>query len=479
MRLPTAICLMALTVGGLPVVSAQNSEDLTLTVYNAGTALIRDQRQVSLDDGLNTIVMRDIAKTIDPTSVNLRPLNNPNGITLLEQSYIPDRYDASALLARYLGETVSITADDGALVSGELLRVEEDTAVLRTSSNELAFVRTYNARSIQFPSLPADLEAEAGLRILIDSANAGHQDLELSYLAGGMNWTADYSIFLAPDESSLDLKGMVTLTNTSGRDFSNFNLKLVAGEVSRIEPETDFAEERMMAMSMAADASSDVEQRGFSEYRLYQISRPVSIQDRETKQIEFVSGRDINADISYVYDSSPDFRGYYSPINYLDRRGPASGDIATILEFATGREQGLGADLPAGRARVYQADADGASLLIGESQVQHTPEGEAITLHIGNAFDLTGQRVQSDFTFVSRLVAHEKFEIRLRNRKEDQAVEIIVPERLYRWRDWQIIESSLPFVKVDSTSIEFAVTVEPGAEEVLTYTVRYSFPEEE
>ena len=77
------------------------------------------------------------------------------------------------------------------------------------------------------------------------------------------------------------------------------------------------------------------------------------------------------------------------------------------------------------------------------------------------------------------MVARETFEIRLRNHKTDEAVEILVPERLYRWRDWQIIESSAPFVKADAASIEFAITVPPGGEEVLTYTVEYSFPDED
>ena len=134
--------------------------------------------------------------------------------------------------------------------------------------------------------------------------------------------------------------------------------------------------------------------------------------------------------------------------------------------------------MPAGRVRVYKADVDGANLLIGENVVSHSPRGEDVLLDIGAAFDLTGERTQTDFSFVSQLVARESFEIRIRNRKDDEATEIVVPERLYRWRDWQIIESSAPFVKVDNASIEFSITVEPGAEATLTYTVEYRFPPE-
>ena len=148
----------------------------------------------------------------------------------------------------------------------------------------------------------------------------------------------------------------------------------------------------------------------------------------------------------------------------------------TFLEFNTGEDSGLGADLPAGRIRVYQQDVDGAGLLIGENRIDHTPEGEDVEILLGKAFDLVGERKQTDFETVSPTVIRESFEISLRNRKDAEAVEIRVPERLYRWSDWQIIESSEPFEKLDASIIEFRVAVEPGAEAVLNYTVQYTFP---
>jgi hypothetical protein len=470
-----------LLFGGLLMVTAQDSSsDIALTVYNEGTALIRDQRIMTFEQGFNTITLRDVAATIDPTSFNFKSLSDPAGTVMLEQNFRYDKGDAEALLAGFLGETVDITVSSDQRYRGELLRLHDEKAILRTGAREIIFINLYDIRGIQFPSPPTNLYAGPTLQLLLNSSSVGAQDVALSYLAGGMNWSADYSVYLNADETALDLKGLVTLWNRSGRAYKDASLKLVAGEVSRVETEAeDFAEERMMmAMSAVADESASVEQRDLSEYKLYAVARPITIEDRETKQIEFVSGADIAAKITYIFDSSPAFRGYYSPINYYEGRGAASADIRTYLEFSTGDESGLGADLPAGRARVYKTDVDGGDLLIGENSIKHTPKGEDLRLGLGAAFDLGGQRVQMDFSNVSRRVARESFEIRLRNHKDD-AVEIIVPERLYRWRDWEIIESSAPFVKVDTTSVKFAVTVQPGAEEALTYTVEYSFPEEE
>ncbi|MBA3868982.1 MAG: hypothetical protein H0X30_07500 [Anaerolineae bacterium] len=146
------------------------------------------------------------------------------------------------------------------------------------------------------------------------------------------------------------------------------------------------------------------------------------------------------------------------------------------MEFTTGKENNLDAALPAGRVRVYQQDVDGSALLIGENSIDHTPKGEQIKLFLGNAFDLVGERKQTDFKIIASNIIEETFEIHLRNRKENQAVEIRVPERLYRWSNWEILNSGDTFTKLDSSTIEFREIVQPGEEKVLTYTVRYTWP---
>ncbi|MCY3780100.1 MAG: DUF4139 domain-containing protein [Chloroflexi bacterium] len=479
MRFRILAILAALFLFGLPTVTAQESDDIAVTVYNAGTALIRDRRTLSLQQGVNTLNFRDVAATIDATSVNFRSLTDPDGAIVLEQNYIYDLVNLEALLTRYLDETVSITAADGTLFTGELLSGRHGEAILRTAEGELLVLRLYDARDIRFPALPDGLITRPTLQWLLRSASGGEHQVEITYLAGGMNWTADYNILLSADETSLDLQGWVTLDNHSGRAYDNARLKLVAGDIHRIQPEPVFAESRAVALDMMEEQAKTVEQRELFEYQLYEVARPVSIKDNETKQIEFVSGNDIAAATFYVFDASPQVTGYFSPVDYPEGFGSGPGEVLTHLEFNTGEESGLGADLPAGRIRVYQADVDGAGLLIGEDRIDHSPEGEDVTILLGKAFDLVGERRQTDFETVSRAVVRESFEIRLRNRKDGEAVEIRVPERLYRWSDWQISESSAPFEKLDSSTIEFRVTVAPGAEETLTYTVQYTFPEEE
>jgi hypothetical protein len=73
-------------------------------------------------------------------------------------------------------------------------------------------------------------------------------------------------------------------------------------------------------------------------------------------------------------------------------------------------------------------------------------------------------------------VLEETYEIRLRNRKDSDAVEIRVPEHMFRWSNWEIMNSSHEYTKIDASTIEYRVEVPAGGETVITYTVRYNWP---
>lgn len=473
------IGLCVLLIGGIMMIQAQSERDsVAVTVYNEGTALIRDQRTLTLDEGLNTINFTDVASTIDRTSVTFNSLTNPDGTYVLEQNYIYDLVNSDALLTRYLDETISITTADGTVYSGQLLSGRNGEAILRAETGEVLVVNLEDARDVRFPELPDGLITRPTLQWLLNSSVAGEQQIELTYLAGGMNWSADYNVLLGTDETSLDINGWVTLNNNSGRAFDDAQLKLVAGEINRVQPEAPVARTEALAMDAMPDAGgAPVQQRELFEYQLYEIGRPVTVGNNETKQIEFVTASSVQATTFFVFDASPQFGGYGSPVDYPEGYGTyAEGVVQTYLEFNTGAESGLDADLPAGRIRVYQEDTDGAGLLIGENTIDHTPNGEDVRIFLGNAFDLVGERTQTSFEFISNDVIQETFEIRLRNRKDDETVEIRIPERLYRWSDWEIVESSVPFVQENSSTVEFRVEVEPDVEQVITYTVQYTFP---
>lgn len=473
-----------LLIGAIALVSAQDEtppdttpqrDSVAVTIYNQGTALVQDLRTFPLEVGTNLIDFRDVASSIDATSVSFNSITDPEGTVVLEQNYIYDLVDSSALLQRYIDETIQVTTVDGAVFSGQLLSGRNEI-ILRDDAGEIQVIRPDQLRDIRFPELPEGLITRPTLRWLVNSAQGGDQQVELTYLTGGINWTADYNILLATDNTSLDLNGWVTLNNTSGTAYEDAQLKLVAGDVNRLpEARTDFlADEVFLAQAAVPEAA--VEQREFFEYQLYEIARNVTIGNNETKQVEFVTGADVQANTYFVYDGSPQFFGYGSYI--FDRGFGVTGvtDVQSYLEFSTDDEDGLGADLPAGRIRVYQEDIDGAALLIGENRIDHTPEGESVEIFLGNAFDLVGERIQTDYNAIGTNIVEETYQVTLRNRKDDETVEIRVPERMTRGQNWEILNATDEFTQTSAFAIEFRVDVAPGEEVVVEYTVRYSRP---
>ncbi|MCS6835853.1 MAG: DUF4139 domain-containing protein [Anaerolineae bacterium] len=452
------------------------SDGVALTVYNWGSALVRDRRTFTLSEGVNRLDFNDVASSIDPTSVTFVSLSDPQGTRVLEQNYVYDLVDGFALLNRYLDQRIRVTVDDGTVYEGQLLSSRGSDIILRADDGQVILTTTSQIRDIQFPSLPDGLITRPTLRWLLQSASSGPQQVELTYLTGNITWTADYNILLANDNASLDLNGWITLGNTSGTSYRDALLKLVAGDVNRLpEYEAQTMMDAMAAPTMAMRSAPQVEQRNIFEYKLYEIQRPVTIANNETKQVEFVAAANVPAKVIYVYDANPYFYGYYGPVTdqYYGQSGIT--DVGSFVEFTTGEDKGLGADLPAGRVRVYQQDSDGAAVLIGENRIDHTPKGEDVRFLLGNAFDLVGERVQTSFRIVSERVIQETYQITLRNRKADQAVEIRVPEKLFRWSNWQILSHSLDYTQIDSSTIEFRPIVPPNGEVVITYTVQYSW----
>jgi hypothetical protein len=456
---------------------------VSLTIYNQGTALVRDQRTFTLAQGENTVDFTDVASTIDRTSVTVKSTPDADAVRVLEQSYLYDLVGLSGLLRRYTDSRIVVTMDDGATHAGALLTGQgmehqnPPDIILRRDDGEVTVVRE-GVRDIRFPKLPDGLRTRPTLRWILDSASAGDHTLDLTYLADGMRWSADYNLLLGAANDTLDLVGWVTLTNESGAAFHDAQIKLIAGDVARIQPDDDAPDwlvERKQSFAARA-APEAVQQRDMFEYQLYEISRRVSLENNETKQVEFLQRSGVPAKVAYESDSALRFGRYgRAPFTAADV-SPGENRIDVYVTFSTGKENGLGADMPAGRVRVFQNDTDGSAALIGEMHLNHTPEGEDVRLKVGQAFDLVRERKQTQFKLLSHTEMTESFEILLRNRKDTAAVDIRVIEHLFRWSNWSIEAASHPYERENAGTIVFPVTVPPQGETVITYTVRYSFP---
>ena len=86
---------------------------------------------------------------------------------------------------------------------------------------------------IAYADVPEGLRARPTLLVDIDAGAGGRRDIDLGYLAPGVDWAADYVLFLDPGRERASLTGRAIVTNRSGIDFPDASLSLVAGQINR------------------------------------------------------------------------------------------------------------------------------------------------------------------------------------------------------------------------------------------------------
>jgi hypothetical protein len=306
----------------------------------------------------------------------------------------------------------------------------------------------------------------------------------LDFITRGLSWQSTYNIVL-PEQggdsatSLADLVGWVTVHNESGTEFPKANIKLMAGDVAKIQPDRAINGRMYDRIAMASTSVSvePVTQKAFDDFHLYDLHRTVDLRDGETKQVEFLRASHVPITRKYEYDGAQGVTGLGEGL-YLERTfgmQSSSHKVTVIQEFKNSEANHLGMPLPAGRMRFYRQDTGGQVEFTGESTIDHTPKDGMVRVVTGNAFDITGDRKQTDFHVDSHgRTLDETFEIKVKNAKEQPAT-VSVIEHLYRWSNWAITNKSGDFTKTDSRTVEFPMQLAANEEKTLTYTVHYSW----
>ena len=500
------INLLALVFASFITIVPLSGEDArpapSLTLYNQNFGVVREQVPLSLEAGVNEVSFSEITAHLEPQSVILRDPNNGAGVRILEQNYRNDPVSQELLLQHFEGQEIDFERRmDGErqITRGRIVRapyVMHRDAMQRfggqyartqmrrgTGSSNAPIIEVDGQLRFTLPGLPLfpelgdDSIMKPTLHWQLAANEAFDGKLELSYLSGGFNWAADYNLLIAEEGDKGTLIGWVTMENDSGRTFEYARIKLIAGEVNRVQPE-NAARSRAM-MRAAAESRQEVEQREFDEYHLYTLPRTTTLRTRETKQVEFVRGEDVEARRLYIYNgtglrrTSWDFRRHRDDQSFGTQ---SNSKVWVYREVKNTEGNGLGIPLPAGDVRFYRQDVDGGMEFIGEDAIDHTPRNETLRLYTGDAFDLVGERTRTDYERdTSRRTIVESFEIEVRNRKENDSAVIRIVEPLYRWSNWEITEHSDTYRKIDSQTIEFLVQVHPDEEKTVTYTVKYTW----
>jgi len=460
--------------------SAAEREAVAITVYNDDLALVKERRRVDLAAGLTRLSLREVAAQMRPETALLRAVSG-QPLSLVEQNFDFDLLTPQKLLEKYVGREVTVIRPHPT-TDGE--RRERATVLAAGQGTVLRFadrIETGVPGRLAFDSVPSNLRDRPTLSILLEAAG-GKQAVELSYLTGGLSWKADYVANLSTDGKSLDLNGWVTLTNRSGAGFDNATLQLVAGTVNRVRQP-----EMMKAYAMPAAAprakAMEATQEALMDYHLYSFERTTSIADNQTKQLALLSASAVPVRREYLLAGND----WY----YRDRYGQIGQKLkpAVFLEFENGvsveanvgpidvKQSGrnynkggqLGKPLPAGIVRVYAKDSKGAAQFVGEDRIAHTAKNEKLQLRLGEAFDITAERKQTNYRKVADNVSESSWRIELRNAK-DEAVTVKVQEPMPG--DWEVVQESQKHTRESARVASWNVAIPASGAAVLEYVVR-------
>ena len=477
---PAPMKILAMTTALATAASAQTA----LTIYNQNLAVVRETLPLDLKAGENPVTFDRATAQVLPDSVVLRDPAGKAAFSILEQSYRNDPVGRSLLLQHFEGQEIEFRTvyPDGKveLKTGRIIRSghvpggQPQDPIIEVDGK----LRFQLPGEPLFPALGDGSILRPTLGWAIQSQAAAKFDAQLSYLSNGFDWEADYNLVAPEKGETVVLTGWVTVNNQSGTGFTGAKVKLVAGEVNIVEPSgTGGGVGRAKGMAMLADAAPAVEEKAFDDFHLYTLQRPLTIRDKETKQVEFLRAPAVKAAKKYVYDpAAMRFFGGGGPQIQPIQGMEFPKDVAIYWEFKNDESNGLGVPLPAGRVRFYRSDdQDGNLEFVGENDIDHTPRNEEVSIYTGNAFDLVGERKIVNFERDDRAEwMKESIEITVKNRSKEPK-EIVVREHLWRWMNWKLENASMESVKKDAQKIEFTVKLAPDEEKKVSYTAHYTW----
>jgi hypothetical protein len=444
-----------------------DQQSVAVTIYNENLALVKDTRKVTLEAGENRLALREVSGRMRPETALLRSLSHSGSIALIEQNFDFDLLTPAKLLEKYVGRTVRVVRTHPTTGADSF-----ETATVLAANGGVVLkigerIETGLPGRIVYDRVPANLRDRPTLVTSLHSSRAGSQTVELSYLSGGLAWKADYVAELNAADTALDLNGWVTLTNTSGTAYPNARLQLVAGDVNRVRDDMRMAAKSGVAMARAEAPAAPMSQEALFEYHLYTLQRPTTIADNQTKQVSLLTAGGVPVTKELVLQGNDYY--YRASVGGIGQKMK----VGVFVQLENRESSRLGMPLPRGVVRVYKKDSSGNAQFVGEDRIDHTPKNETVRLKLGEAFDVTADKKQTDFkrrepANQASYVYESAYEIVLRNAKKEPAT-VVVREPVPG--DWTMLEQSLRHAKVAAGTAEWRVPVPAEGSTTLRYRV--------
>jgi len=417
-------------------------------------AMISEQREIDVS-ATGEVRVPNVASTADPASIQLRDLTEPTA-TITEQRLLPGAVTPTDLLARHIGEPLTVATVKGDL-SGVLRAIDDHVLVLELGTGDqrrTTVLRRDYALDIRFSGGTSD---KPSLAWRIASNKPGKHSIELSYRAAGMSWDADYLAVLDEPGKQLDFSAWATIKNATGVTFDQTELVLVHGATAQ----------PVVAPTARGTRPSPGPDR-------FTLSTPVRIGAGETVQVELMPRRlAAKARPIVTYEAMPDPAADYQSDPNIDctafngtGMGNGRAELALELDIASQTP------LPEGRVRLLHRRATRVEVV--SEDVLRTAAGVA-RIRLAPGPEIMGERraVSCNVDEHAHTV-REKIEVKIEN-KGTQPADIVVREFMWRWPVWRLESEDHKGIRVAPQAHEYRLRVPAKGKQTVTYSVVYSW----
>ncbi len=453
--------LTALTV--IAIAPSLATAQTSLSIYRDGRVVVRQTMPQALAKGRNTLTLR--LAGLDPATL----FSPDSAVTVLSARV---RYPSTAAdaLARAAGQTISFFRSRGDTVKATVVRADPPQYRLPDGRYLLEPPGT--------PLFPSELvRTSPEAEIAVDAAR-DRPRTELAYVAQGATWEALYQLQVSGVRGQVS--GTVTITSQSLRTDSAA-VQVVAGQINRARapaapPEAGMRMEADMVSRQAVVASGYAEEQAVGEAHVYDLPGRFSLEPGVPVTTAMFPRASVAVTKDFVVPGVLPWRGWIGQMPGQPNRVPVQ--VWYTLKRARGTAFG-DRPLPAGTVQLYEPDSSGRVQLIGEAAIDHTAPGRDLRVQSGDAFDVTAERLQTDYNQETippprrGLPAKQRvtaaYKVTITNAKSDA---VTVDVREARFGVWRIVDSSVPAEKISATEMRFRVSVPASGEAVLTYTVQ-------
>ena len=481
---------------------------MRVTLYG-NLVMVSETRTIDLPAGASRIVFLGVADAIVPQTAGIEGLP----AAILESNFDYDLLTPGAVIAKSHGERVRLVRTDGA--TG---RTTEREAILRSGPQGVVLeidgrIEALGCSGLQeklvFPRVPAGLADEPRLSMTVRAATAGRHTVQLSYLALGMDWSADYIARIDASGRTLDLTGWITLVNRSGTTFANTPAEVVAGQLARDEEETQppgattvtesascwpigsfvridtqqMLRRSSLAAPMAAPMDSvsqssvaevtvtgarvsfQAKMRELGDYKLYAVPEPTTIAARQSKQVSFLSQARVPFTRVYSFKLVED--------SIKDESDFAPRPATTLLRLQNKESDGLGKPLPRGVVSVMQTGRAGV-LLAGQDRLEDTPVGLPVELTLGTSMDVWVEpRVTQEQTIEGDDHDEQRVSVEVRLGNDKPVAVTLEYRQPSTGEGFRIVHESRSHTLKDG-DILWTFRLRPGGRAVLRYSMQRS-----